>query len=72
MNEPDWRIACSDPYGRERSVAIIVEENQVLLVPPPGQAAVLSGPELDQLTHALSAAAASTTDFATDIATPRS
>lgn len=57
MNDADWRIACSDPYGRERAVAIYVEHDAVLVVPPPGQAAVLNPAELDRLTRALTAVA---------------
>lgn len=54
--EAEWRVACHDPYGRDRAVAVLVEDDTVLLVPPPGQAAVLSGSELDRLCHALTAA----------------
>lgn len=52
----EWRVACRDPHGRDRAVAVLVEQDTVLLVPPPGQAAVLSGGELDQLCQALTAA----------------
>lgn len=60
MNDADWRIACTDPYGRERAVAIYVEHDDVLVVPPPGQAAVLNLAELDRLTRALGAASKTT------------
>lgn len=61
MHGPGWRVACSDPYGRDRSVTVIVEDDDVLVVPPPGQAAVLSGAELVRLSLALGAAAETTT-----------
>jgi hypothetical protein len=42
MTEPRWSIGCHDAFGRDRALTIFIEEDRVLLVPPPGAAAVLS------------------------------
>lgn len=42
MTELRWSIGCHDPFGRDRALTIFVEGERVLLVPPPGAAAVLS------------------------------
>jgi hypothetical protein len=42
MTEPRWSIRCHDPFGRDRALTIFVEDDRLLLVPPPGAAAVLS------------------------------
>ena len=42
MTEPRWAVSCNDPFGRDRALTVLVEDETVLLVPPPGAAAVLS------------------------------
>ena len=42
MTEPRWSVRCNDPFGRDRALTVLVEDETVLLVPPPGAAAVLS------------------------------
>ncbi len=53
---PDWSIGCLDPFGRQRAVTVLAQPDRVVLVAPPGQAAVLSGPELARLHRALTEA----------------
>lgn len=49
----EWRIRCQDILNRDRSVAVFVRSGRVLLVGPPGETAVLSRQELDELRTAL-------------------
>lgn len=42
MTEPRWSVSCNDPFGRDRALTVLVEDERVVLVPPPGAAAVLS------------------------------
>lgn len=42
MTEPRWSVSCHDPFGRDRALMVLVENERVVLVPPPGAAAVLS------------------------------
>lgn len=53
---PGWSVRCRDPFGRQRAVTVLAQPDRVVLVAPPGQAAVLSGPELARLHHALAEA----------------
>lgn len=53
---PAWSVACRDPFGRQRAVTVLAPPDRVVLVAPPGQAAVLSGPELAGLHGALTEA----------------
>ena len=53
---PGWSVRCRDPFGRQRAVTVLAQPDRVVLVAPPGQAAVLSGPELAQLHRALAEA----------------
>lgn len=52
-----WRIGCADVGNRERSLTVLVERDQVVLVGPPGETAVLSSRQLGQLRAALREAA---------------
>jgi hypothetical protein len=52
-----WRVQCSDLIARERAVTVFVEENQVVLVSPPGETARLTTGQLAQLRAALNEAA---------------
>jgi hypothetical protein len=42
VTEPRWSVSCNDPFGRDRALTVLVEDERVVLVPPPGAAAVLS------------------------------
>jgi hypothetical protein len=53
VTEPRWSIRCVDPFGRDRAVMVLVENEQVVLVPPPGAAAVLSPQQARGLGRAL-------------------
>ena len=53
---PAWSVGCRDPFGRQRAVTVLAQADRVVLVAPPGQAAVLSGPELARLHRALTEA----------------
>ncbi|QWF80345.1 hypothetical protein HUW46_03765 [Amycolatopsis sp. CA-230715] len=52
-----WRVQCGDLIDRERCVTVVVENNQVVLVSPPGETARLSAGQLGQLRAALNEAA---------------
>lgn len=54
---PVWRVACGDMINRERSVAVYVDGGEVVVVGPPGEAARLTGSQLDELKTALGEAA---------------
>ncbi len=51
-----WSVGCRDLFGRQRAVTVLAQPDRVVLVAPPGQAAVLSGPELARLHRALTEA----------------
>ena len=52
-----WRVRCQDVANRERFLTVFVEHGNVVLVGPPGEAAVLSHGQLSQLRTALQEAA---------------
>lgn len=52
-----WRVSCGDVISRERCLTVLVERNQVVLVGPPGETAVLTAGQLGQLRVALREAA---------------
>lgn len=62
LRRPDqrrsWRVDCRDLGNRESCLTVIADRNQVILVGPPGETAVLSAPQLDQLRVTLRKAAA--------------
>ena len=49
MAEPRGWVHCHDPFGRDRSMTVIVENDHVLLVSPPGESAVLSATQTRRL-----------------------
>ena len=53
----EWRIRCHDVVSRERCLTVLVDKGRVLLVGPPGETAVLTTEQLDQLRNALEEAA---------------
>ncbi|MFC7617525.1 hypothetical protein ACFQV2_33000 [Actinokineospora soli] len=56
MTEPRWNLGCRDPFGRDRAVTVLVEADQVVLVPPPGASAVLSAQQTRSLAALLAEA----------------
>lgn len=52
-----WRVRCQDVANRERFITLFVEHGRVVLVGPPGESAVLSPGQLNQLRAALQEAA---------------
>jgi hypothetical protein len=40
--EREWTVACRDLAGRRRAVTVVASEGKVVLMAPPGEAAVLS------------------------------
>ena len=52
-----WLISCRDVANRERSLTVLVERGKVVLMGPPGEAAVLTASQLAQLRAALNEAA---------------
>jgi hypothetical protein len=55
-----WQISCQDVVDRERSLTVLVKDDRVLVVGPPGETAVLSAGQLGQLATALRLAAQQT------------
>ncbi|OLR95606.1 hypothetical protein BJP25_00175 [Actinokineospora bangkokensis] len=53
-----WRIGCGDVADRDRCLTVLVDDDKVVLVGPPGEAAVLTTGQLGQLRAALREAAA--------------
>ena len=60
MTEPRWSVRCNDPFGRDRALTVLVEDERIVLVPPPGAAAVLSAKQARGLGLALDQAAVRT------------
>ncbi|SER26417.1 hypothetical protein SAMN05216188_109212 [Lentzea xinjiangensis] len=58
MAEPQGWIHCHDPFGRDRSMTVLVEDDRVLLVTPPGQTAVMSATQTRRLGSLLDQATA--------------
>lgn len=52
-----WHINCGDVINRNRCLTVLVDQNKVVLVGPPGETAVLSSGQLSQLRDALREAA---------------
>jgi hypothetical protein len=52
-----WHVSCGDVINRDRCLTVLVDENKVVLVGPPGETAVLSSGQLGQLRDALREAA---------------
>lgn len=57
MTEPRWYVGCHDPFGRDRALTVLVEDDLVVLVPPPGASAVLSAQQTRSLGLVLDQAA---------------
>ena len=49
----DWPVNCRDAVGRRRDIIVVADDEQVVLVTPPGETAVLTLQEVDRLRAAL-------------------
>ncbi|WP_199435537.1 hypothetical protein [Qaidamihabitans albus] len=49
----EWAISCRDIAGRRREVTVFVSSDRVVLVAPPGEAAVLAPLDVGRLRAAL-------------------
>lgn len=49
----EWSISCRDLAGRKRNVTVFVSSDKVVLVAPPGEAAVLGPLDVGRLRAAL-------------------
>ena len=58
MAEPQGWIHCHAPFGRDRSMTVLVENDRVLLVTPPGETAVMSATQTRRLGSLLDQATA--------------
>ena len=58
MAEPQGWINFHDPFGRDRSMTVLVENDRVLLVTPPGETAVMSATQTRRLGSLLDQATA--------------
>ncbi|EHY89720.1 hypothetical protein SacazDRAFT_02832 [Saccharomonospora azurea NA-128] len=52
-----WRVQCGDLISRDRCLTVYVDDDEVVLVGPPGETARLSAGQLGQLRAALNEAA---------------
>ncbi|SFP88223.1 hypothetical protein SAMN05421810_103722 [Amycolatopsis arida] len=55
--QPVWRVQCGDLISRERCVTVFVDDDEVVLVGPPGETARLTADQLGDLRAALNEAA---------------
>ncbi|SDN49649.1 MULTISPECIES: hypothetical protein [Allokutzneria] len=53
----EWIVGCRDVAGRRRSLTVLVNQGQVVVISPPGEAAVLAPLEVGELRSALRQAA---------------
>ena len=58
MAEPQGWIHCHDPFGRDRSMTVLLENDRVLLVAPPGEPAVMAATQTRRLGSLLDQASA--------------
>ncbi|MDQ7810613.1 hypothetical protein Q5425_43395 [Amycolatopsis sp. A133] len=62
MSRGEWSIGCRDLAGRRRDVTVFVSHDKVVLVAPPGEAAVLGPLDVGRLRAALRDAVVATAD----------
>ena len=60
VGNSQWLVECSDPFGRYRAMTVLVRRDEVVVVAPPGESAVLSVQQTRDLDRALAGAAANT------------
>lgn len=58
VGNSQWLVECSDPFGRYRAMTVLVRRDEVVVVAPPGESAVLSVQQIRDLDEALAGAAA--------------
>jgi type IV secretory pathway protease TraF len=51
--QPSWSVSCRDAVGRVHAITVYVSQGQVVLVAPPGEAAVLTAIEVGRLREVL-------------------
>lgn len=49
----EWAVSCRDLAGRRREVTVMVSSDRVVLIAPPGEAAVLTPLDVGRLRAAL-------------------
>ncbi len=49
----EWAVSCRDLAGRRRALSVFVSADRVVLIAPPGEAAVLSTLDVGRLRAAL-------------------
>lgn len=54
---PVWRIACGDMINRDRAITVFVDDDEIVVVGPPGESARLAGAQINELETALGEAA---------------
>ncbi|MBB5923146.1 hypothetical protein FHR81_004213 [Actinoalloteichus hoggarensis] len=52
-----WWVACHDPFGRDRSVTVLVDGGEIAVISPPGAGAVMSARQTRRLRSTLDRAA---------------
>ncbi|HWE89852.1 MAG TPA: hypothetical protein VG317_10370 [Pseudonocardiaceae bacterium] len=57
MTQSEWLVTCRDPFGRARGMAVLAKEEDVVVVTPAGQTAVLTATQTRNLEQALRLAA---------------
>jgi hypothetical protein len=62
MSRGEWSVTCRDLAGRRRDVTVFVSNDKVVLVAPPGEAAVLGPLDVGRLRAALRDAIVATAD----------
>lgn len=66
MSRGEWSVGCRDLAGRRRDVTVFVSNDKVVLVAPPGEAAVLGPLDVGRLRAALRDAVVATAEEAAE------
>lgn len=53
MTQDEWSVTCRDLAGRKRDMTVFVSSGRVVVVAPPGEAAVLEPLDVGRLRAAL-------------------
>ncbi len=59
-NDQEWHISCRDVAGRRRGLSVFANDDNVIVVAPPGETAVLGPLEAGRLRAAIRDAIVST------------
>ncbi len=62
----EWTVACRDLAGRRRELTVFVNAGRVVLIAPPGEAAVLTSLDVGRLRAALREAVMQVDDLPED------